>query len=504
MLDAALGALGLIAATTLLYLALWFWDFAGVPGADPLRLFTRPEAAATVQGLGEVTVAVLGIAITVVAIIVELAANRYTPRITELFLRDRVNGLVLSFFALAAALVLAVSMSLYGPVYPRVMVLTTLGMMVLSLTIILPYFLYVFDFLTPESVVYRIQRRAEVGLRRVASSRLAVEPGKREVAAGIEQLGEIAINSVVKKEKAIAISALRALHEVGSASLAARDRMPAPWFQADELAMHDQDMVSFHPDIARRLTERRTWVEMKVFRQYQSVFAESLDHLQDVAHIVAMHTRALTIEALNRQDLPATRLGLQFMHTYVRLAINARDVRTAYNVFNEYRLLGEAVAGSPWHDLLEEMSERARYYGQLAFHRQIPFLLETVAYDLGSILEVAHARASPAHDRLLATFLELDREPDGDQNQEASLRGVRKAQVKLATWYLAHDDERHARQIFQDMRDERPERLASIRDELTAIVDPEYWEVSDRGVDFDWLPEDRRRTLPRFFAWFQE
>jgi replicative DNA helicase len=33
-----------------------------------------------------------------------------------------------------------------------------------------------------------------------------------------------------------------------------------------------------------------------------------------------------------------------------------------------------------------------------------------------------------------------------------SLKGVRKAQVKLATWYLLHGDEASAREVFRDMR----------------------------------------------------
>ena len=46
----------------------------------------------------EIVAGVLGIAVTVVAIIVELAATRYNHRITDLFIREPVNVLVLSFF----------------------------------------------------------------------------------------------------------------------------------------------------------------------------------------------------------------------------------------------------------------------------------------------------------------------------------------------------------------------------------------------------------------------
>ena len=53
-------------------------------------------------GAAEVISAVLGIAITVVAIVVELAANRYTHRITELFVSEPINFFVTGFFVISA------------------------------------------------------------------------------------------------------------------------------------------------------------------------------------------------------------------------------------------------------------------------------------------------------------------------------------------------------------------------------------------------------------------
>src|SRR6516225_724740 len=41
--------------------------------------------------LAQVIAAVLGIAITVVSIVVQLAANRYTSRVTDMFFRDKTN-----------------------------------------------------------------------------------------------------------------------------------------------------------------------------------------------------------------------------------------------------------------------------------------------------------------------------------------------------------------------------------------------------------------------------
>ena len=196
------------------------------------------------------------------------------------------------------------------------------------------------------------------------------------------------------------------------------------------------------------------------------------------------------------------------MNTYLRATLNARDVRSAYNILNEYRLLGEAALEHNDIELAIDIAEYIQFYGQTAFSMQLAFLLETAAYDLCMMIEQASRQGAPCHDRLLGIFLELDREPDADGSpQEASLRGVRKAQIKLATHYLTLETAEgvaYARRIHRDMRLEKRERLSSIRLELERVQDPEYWEVSDRGINYEWLAPERRARLATFFAWFDE
>jgi hypothetical protein len=129
------------------------------------------------------------------------------------------------------------------------------------------------------------------------------------------------------------------------------------------------------------------------------------------------------------------------------------------------------------------------------------FITETAAYDLASLCERAFAMRAPSHDAILKVLLEVDKEAES-QTQEHTLRGVRKAQAKLASFYLVAGEQRYARQIYDDMKDERPERLRSIRDELLSVSSKDFWEVVDRGVNFDYLEPNRREKLRTFFSWF--
>jgi hypothetical protein len=50
------------------------------------------------------------------------------------------------------------------------------------------------------------------------------------------------------------------------------------------------------------------------------------------------------------------------------------------------------------------------------------------------------------------------------------------------------------------MRGEEPERLASIRPELGAANEKQFWGVPGRGVNFDYLETSRKEKLDEVFA----
>src|SRR4051794_20122433 len=56
-----------------------FWNLLGGPGGG---------SGDSLLYIAQVIAAILGVALTVVAIVVQLAANRYTPKIIDLFVRD--------------------------------------------------------------------------------------------------------------------------------------------------------------------------------------------------------------------------------------------------------------------------------------------------------------------------------------------------------------------------------------------------------------------------------
>jgi len=451
----------------------------------------------------QVAAAVLGIAITVVAIIVELAANRYTPRIADLFFREPVNYLMMGFYVLVSIeSTWAAAVQGTGASVPAGSFITQV-LITLSFVSLLPYFAYVFAFLNPSDVVRRISDKilSSIGRSAGGSDGQAARV-KAHAIEGVEQIADVALNAIEKKDKGISIACLAAMGNLTRSYLAEKGALPASWFAMDSAVLRNADFVSLGTGVAADIERRRTWFEIKVFRQFQMIYNEALNRLRDLDYVVAIETRLVAEEALKRNDMELLRSSFKFLNTFMRATINAKDVRTAYNLLNQYRLLIETVLRAGEVETACDAALRVRDYGQLAFGNGLPFVLETAAYDLCSVNELAYDLTSPAQARLLDIFLTVDKEAGVGGEHEASLRGVRKAQIKLAAYYLLHGEKELARRIFDDMAGEVPERLASIRDELLHIEDREFWEVTDRGTNFDYLEPERKKILGEFFNWF--
>jgi len=500
----------LLGGALLVFIVTYFVDASR--DADPthaLGLFfdPNPESAAnTLSNAGEIVAAVLAIAITVVAIVVELAANRYTHRITELFVGTPINFFVMGFFVVTALQSLWVTLIFdYDPAtgtgfVPHVGITVSMIMLACCLLILLPYFGFVFAFLNPVQIVQRIQRQT---LRIVKRHRGGVARVQQEAVRGVEQLADVGLNAMENKDKGVSMASVESLQDLVIEYQDVRESLRDEWFRVEGELAHNPDFVSMSPEVLEDVSRRKIWFEMKVMRQYQTIYTEALNRMRDINYLIAISTRRIAEAAIRTKKSQLLDLSLKFFNTYLRATINARDVRTAYNVLNQYRLLAESSLDFEGGTRAIEIARYFKYYGLTSYNANLPFILETVAYDLCSLNELAFDRGSHARRDLLRIFLEVDKESEGEV-QENALRGVRKAQVKLATYYLLKDDEKLARQVFRDMHAESPSRLASIRDELLNVRSAEFWEVSDRGVNFDYLSPERKEKMLEFFDWFGE
>ena len=464
------------------------------------------------SGLAGMTAAVLGIVITVVSLLVQLTSDRYTG-VARMFLRDRTNVAVISYYVITCVVGVFLSLSLHSEFVPRATVFAMMSATGFGIVIMLPYFAYVFRFLEPVNLIARIQAEAAADLIRAATTtdRDEIADGQGPAIAALEEMTDITSNSISGKDKIIASRSVDAIKDFVIGYLAIKGRADPTWFKISDQIRTNPDFVAMDPESLRELESDHTWLEWKALRQYLGISAEAQGAMPDINYLIAIDTRYVGEAALAAGDRGVVELAFRFMNSYLRAALNARAVRTAYNVLNQYRLLVEAMIRGNAEDLAIAGVRHMIYYGRTSYDMQLGFVTETVAYDVSALCEFAHSHkpmtvtqvhggpGSELDQQMLAMFLELD-QPLRAKRQEAGLQGIRKAQIKLACYYLAAGAEIRARKIADDMAGEDRDRLKLIREQLGRVESKEFWEIIDRGRNFEYMPPRQREQMEKFFA----
>ncbi len=475
--------------------------------ADPLQwlrdadLGVLAESSATATG---VMLAILGIAITVVAIIVELAANRYNHRITTLFIREPANVIVLCFFVVTTVVCFWATTTLTEAppeaLLPRAGFLLTIVLVVISLLVILPYFAYVLSFVSPLNMIRRIQAAAERAMASAADNFQVAQV--EQVNEAVDELHDVVRSAMEHGDRAIAMAGIDTLASLVSRYQEFRPSLPPEWYQISESIENDPDFVSLEPFALAEIEKDATWLEVKVCRQYLLLMVLSGMHMRDISYLIAINTRRIASDAV-AENKPLLQLCIRCFNSYLRNTINTGDQRTSYYLLNQYRLLAEAMSDDRDASIVEEIARHFQFYGQLAFGMGQVFILEVAAYDVMRLLENSARSGSSSLDRLLELLLGFDQEIKLE-TQEESLLGVRRAQIQAATMFLEMGDTERARQIADDLAGESLERLERVRNQLMSEDRAQFWELTDRGVTFSYLDPQRRQYLDPLFDWLRQ
>ena len=106
----------------------------------------------------------VSLVLTSVALAVPLTANMYTPKLVDIFIKDKVNIAVLTFFVFSSAQAIWSTQATwdqgpvkdFGGVYPRTSLWVAFETVTLGWAILIPYFYYVFRFLNPTHIIAKV------------------------------------------------------------------------------------------------------------------------------------------------------------------------------------------------------------------------------------------------------------------------------------------------------------------------------------------------------------
>ncbi len=475
----------------------WIWlsPSASVRDQDALQGF--------VGTLAEVLAGVLGFTVSVVAIVVQLSADRFTPKVTELFLRERTNFIIVSFLILANLISVWTTLVFSYIAEPLALVVLNLVLGTLAFVLLIPYFIFVFNFLTPTSIIDKIEQQIRQSVIQAFSSahvQAQIQSAHDQCLSALDEIKGIATSAIRQRESPIMLDALDSLKAFALFYATYKHKLPPYWFLLTQPIIRDPDFVSVDTMKLRQIETQQIWLELKIFRQYQAIFTDSLNEFREACYVIAINTREITERGLSMNKPDLVDLGIKFFNTYLRAVLNTRDVRTGYNILKQYRMVAEHALEYYKDAVTLEIAQYFRYYSLIAYKAGLFFLSETFAFDLGLLAQTCCKRQSDISGEVLQILLKIDQDPESEQ-QENTLRGIRKSQVKLAAYYLKNGFERLAYLIYKDMQDEPQTRLNIIRDELH-LTRSDFWEFTDRGENFYYVEPDLEPYIGIFFEWF--
>jgi hypothetical protein len=445
----------------------------------------------TVNTTAAALAATLGILMALVLLTVQLAAQRFSFNIVDIVLPSPINLGIIMLFVVSIAYSLWISLVISEDYIPELGTYLSLGLATVCFALLIPYTLYLFNVLRPENLLAAFRRDVLRAARDAAS-------GKNigmchAVAAGrIESIGDVGRSAV---NLADADTARRCIWELQGALhdyLNVKDDLPPEWFNAEAQIVRGR-----HEAAIEQIRQTGMWIERRIVEEFQDLFnAALLARMDDITHAVAQALRLVGEDALAHGDRPLALLVSKFFNTFLRATINRGEVRGGYDTLYEYELLADsALQRQP--DFAVQIAERLTYYGEAAGGRLL-WMAAASAHDLRSLAESNHRHGGdPAITQRFVKLLHGMIERVAPRDPILG-RQLHKTAVALGCYFFAAGSPDDAEAVRAVLREVSNDEMAVIETELQTVTEPEFWEVTERWVNFDYVDSESRRMLPDF------
>lgn len=428
---------------------------------------------------------ILAMLIATIGLAIPLTANMHTPKLIDMFLRDRLNQFMLVFFAFGAANVLFVDYMIgpkFAPMWAfRIAIYGALA----GWALVVPYFFYVVRFLDPSNILKRLKDDTTGVVEQVLAGQIVPNDAQTIVHERLFQIGTIILKSLDRADRSVALEGLWSIKQIIDHHGVRKNDMPAAWFVVDRA-----DFIGLSAEAIDLLNEEKTWFEMKALTQMFLAYQNALSKTSDVVSSISDANRVIAINAGKRGDAKALELSLRYFNNFLREALKKKDIHSIYDVFYQYRLLARDMRDRP--DLLLEIGRYFRYYGELARTSGLDFVAQLSAFDLGYIVRRAYEVSSPSARALLEEELDIPHEQKG-----AVLPMVVKAKLILGGFFLEKGLPAEAALVQKNLSGVSPPIVAKAEQDLLD-AERSFFEVTDRQVNLEYLAPERREHVKTF------
>ncbi|CAK9092411.1 Uncharacterized protein SCF082_LOCUS43486 [Durusdinium trenchii] len=521
-----------------------------------LNNFIYMDAGTSQAVVGDITkinCVVFSIVVQVTTILIQVGSKEVSTNVVQIFVTDKVIVGGMTFYTMTLAYMVVLSNTISDVYIPRGEILLGSFFTLVCVLALIPYFIYLSRMLNPLKLVRKV---AETGLKACTyrdSKDYHIEDPKKlkemendrnRAIWAVENIAQFGLNAMKNQRPKLVYTCVEVLSHflVGYGSF--KDFWSDEWFKVTMESRDTPDFFSLSDKGIQDLQDRRSWLEWKVLRQYQNLFIEALNVMRDVTFVVAVNTRRIAEACAQRHDYHSLEYCVRFFNTFLRLALQKKDTAAVHNILHQYQLLCSSVLHNDM-ELLGLVQQRKRrgiqegleffqvddliqitgnfvveesrdiiiamekkiisvaqyfvYYSSVALQNGLKGVPESIAHELALLCETAFLRNRECHEELLLTFLMLH-EASYEKDLNRVAWGIRVAQIKLATFYAVNNAPEFFHCIQNTFHGEDHADLVRAWRHLERAQDREFWEISDRGTNAEFLETHRRARLPSFFA----
>ena len=451
----------------------------GVPWRDlAVTARTGPALASTVsRAFNNLTAMVL----TFIALAVPITANMYTPKLIEIFVRDKVNLAAMVFFAGMGAHAVFGQAMMFEQWSPVVIYSSLWISGVVGFAVLIPYYFYVLSFLNPVTIIQRVTELIFREFDSIAAGRRPLPEARKRLDQEILNLGNVILRAIDRTDRDVSLDAIHGLQRTIIRYGDVKSRLESRWFDVEPALF-----TGYSRDAIGYIVKDRIWVEHKCLHQLSLAYAVALAKMPDAISAISGVNRRIAQHARSIGDAGLLDLCVRYFNTFLREALKKKDVHAIYDVYLQYGFLAKELLG-PDPDTALKIARHFKYYAEFARWQGMPFIFEMAAYDLVEIVEAAYETKASTRAEILAVF-------EGFESDKAAVR-LTKSQAILAQYFHSRGLAAEADKLRVRLSRSSVQLLESARVQLLAADDPVFWEVTDRQRNLDFVDPSRREGV---------
>jgi hypothetical protein len=491
-MDHAKFALRLLAGLFFITLSVFWleaaWDFAHAidpTTGEAVRLSALRATPAMVRTLASsfsgAYSTMIALLLTFISLAIPITASLYTARLIEIFIHDRINMFVLGTCAILASHNLFASSLSFDQWTGQLPFAVAVAGAIVGWLLVLPYYFYVVSFIDPLTIIRRVNRTLQLEVDDAAARKYPVAEAQRRVNQKITNLGSVLLRSADRADRDVTFDAIRT-HVLALAHVReVKPRLPAEFFKVG-----NDLLVGLSGDATDILSEARIWVEHRIAIQLVLAFKSVLGKMPDGVSAIAQAVKNAAHEEARRHNDEVFDLLVRVMNCFMREAIKKKENASVFNVVYSYKaLVRRLISDRPEH--VSRLVGYLRFYAEFARTQGLPFIYELLSYELGELTQRAYeCKSAPARD-LLDAMLAFD-----GVEQSA---GLVKSRAILAVYSLEAGLKQELALVEVSMRGATREHLEKAKRGILAAQERVFWELNDRGINFDFIEPQRRARL---------